>query len=113
MAKDPSSAADHILEAVENIRADIDGHDFESFRKDRRARQLVERNLEILSEASRRLPDELKRQEREVEWGKLAGLGNILRHRYHQVGDDVIWETCAKDLDSLKNAVVRMRETFG
>lgn len=113
MTKDPSSAADYILEAIENISADIRGHDFESFRKDRRARQLVERNLEIASEASRRIPDEFKRSEPKVPWKDLAGIGNILRHRYHEIRVEVIWKTCAEDLESLKNAVGRMRETSG
>jgi uncharacterized protein with HEPN domain len=55
MDKDPAIYVRHILEAVTNIETDIAGYDFERFRVDRRTRQLVERNLEILSEASRRL----------------------------------------------------------
>lgn len=112
MAKAPSSAADYILEAMENISADIRGHDFESFRKDRRARQLVERNLEIASEASRRISDEFKRSEPGVPWKDLAGIGNILRHRYHEIRVEAIWKTCTEDLESLKNAAKRMRKTF-
>ena len=59
---------------------DTAGYDFEKFRKDRRARQLVERNLEILSEASRRLPKELKDLAAHIPWRAVAGIGNILRH---------------------------------
>ena len=65
MEKDPAIYVRHILEAIANIETDIAGYDFERFRADRRTRQLVERNLEILSEASRRLPDEYK--DREVQ----------------------------------------------
>jgi uncharacterized protein with HEPN domain len=65
MDKDPSIYVRHMLEAIANIEADTAGYDSERFRTDRRTRQLVERNLEILSEASRRLPVELK----EVEGG--------------------------------------------
>jgi uncharacterized protein with HEPN domain len=53
MEKDPAIYVRHILEAIANIETDIAGYDFEKFRADRRTRQLVERNLEILSEASR------------------------------------------------------------
>ena len=53
MEKDPRVYVRHILEAIANIEADPAGYDFERFRLDRRARQLVERNLEILSEARR------------------------------------------------------------
>jgi hypothetical protein len=47
MQKDPGIYVRHILEAIANIEADTAGYDFENFRVDRRARQLVERNLEI------------------------------------------------------------------
>ena len=112
MAEDPSSAVDCVPEAIENISADIRGHDFESFRKDRRARRLIERNPEIASEAGRGIPDEFKRSEPEVPWKDLAGIGNILRRRCHEIRIEVIWKTCTEDLKSLKNAVKRMRETF-
>ncbi len=49
MSKDSTLYADQILEAIKNIYADIDGKNLESFCADRRTRQLVERNLEILS----------------------------------------------------------------
>ncbi len=97
-------------EAIANITADTDGYDFERFRTDRRARQLVERNLEILSEASRRLPQELKDLESGIPWRAIAGIGNILRHDYHQTYPTVLWETCKKDLQPLKDAVERIYE---
>ena len=50
-------------EAIANISADLDGYDFARFCKGRRTRQLVERNLEILSEASRHIPDSAKDKE--------------------------------------------------
>jgi hypothetical protein len=49
MEKDPAIYVHHILEAIANIETDTAGYDFEKFRADRRARQLVERNLEIVS----------------------------------------------------------------
>jgi len=105
MEKDPGISVRHILEAIENIGADTAGYDFEKFRRDRRARQLVERNLEILSEASRRLPDELKEHEAAIPWQAIAGIGNVLRHDYHETYPTVLWDTCKKDLEPLKQAV--------
>lgn len=108
MDKDPSIYVRHMLEAIANIEADTDGYDFERFCTDRRARQLVERNLEILSEASRRLPVELKEVESQIPWRAIAGIGNVLRHDYHEAYPTVLWETCTKDLMPLKEAVVRI-----
>jgi len=76
MEKDAAIYVRHILEAIDNIEADIAGYDFEKFRADRRARQLVERNLEILSEASRRLPKKLKEDEAHISWLAIAGIGS-------------------------------------
>ena len=108
MDKDPGIYVRHILDAITNIEMDTAGYDFEKFRRDRRARQLVERNLEILSEASRRLPKELKDLEAHIPWRAVAGIGNILRHDYHETYPTVLWDTCNKDLKPLKDAVERI-----
>lgn len=110
MSKDPALYVNHILESIENINADTEGiKDFEGLREDRRARQLVERNLEILSEASRNLPDELKELEPEIPWRQIAGIGSVLRHGYHRTNAEIIWETCKNDLKILRDAVERIR----
>jgi uncharacterized protein with HEPN domain len=109
MQRDAARYADHMLDAIANIEADTAGHDFERFRKDRRVRQLVERNLEIISEASRRLPQELKDAEGQIPWRAIAGIGNIIRHDYHDTYPTVLWQTCAEDLKPLKDALIRIR----
>ena len=113
MEKDPRVYIRHILEALANIEADTAGYDFERFRLDRRTRQLVERNLEILSEASRRLPQELKNPEAHIPWRAIAGIGNVLRHDYHETYPTVLWDTCKKDLAPLKAAVLRIAGGIG
>lgn len=75
MEKDPRVYIRHILEAIANIEADTAGYDFERFRLDRRARQLVERNLEILSEAR---PPPSQRAKRP---GSAHSLASNRRHR--------------------------------
>jgi uncharacterized protein with HEPN domain len=97
-----------MLEAIGNIETDIAGYDFEKFRADRRTRQLVERNLEILSEASRRLPEKFKDSEAHIPWRAIAGIGNVLRHDNHEAHPTVLWDTCKKDLRPLKEAVLRI-----
>jgi uncharacterized protein with HEPN domain len=109
MEKDPAIYVDHMLEAIANIEADTAGYDFEGFRKDRRVRQLVERNLEMISEASRRLPQAAKDAEGQIPWRAISGIGNIIRRDYHDTYPTVLWETCAKDLQPLKDALTRIR----
>lgn len=98
-----------MLEAIANIETDTAGYDFEKFRGDRRVRQLVERNLEIVSEASRRLPQATKDTEEQIPWRAIAGIGNVIRHDYHDTYPTVLWETCIKDLQPLKSGLARIR----
>ena len=100
---------EHILQAIAHIEEDTAEQTIESFVADRRARQLVERNMEIVSEAARRLPDELLGTETQMPWNDIKGIGNILRHDYDKVRSEVLWDTVVNDIGPLKAAVARMR----
>lgn len=108
MRPDRRLYAQHILEAIANIEDDLAGHTFDSFCADRRTRQLIERNLEIVSEASRRLPGDLKSGEPEIDWRAIAGIGNVLRHDYLRSQPAILWQTCRTELGPLKAAVTRI-----
>lgn len=112
MNREPGIYVDHMLEAIANIEMDTTGYDFEKFRQDRRVRQLVERNLEIISEASRRLPQAARDAESQIPWRAIAGIGNVIRHDYHDTYPTVLWATCTKDLQPLRSALSRIRSTI-
>ena len=71
-------------------------------------RFLAQRAVEIISEASRRLPDELKAAYPDIRWKSIAGIGNVLRHEYHTVADQLIWNAVRHELPSLRRAVQEM-----
>ncbi len=98
-------------QALEWIEADVDGFDLERFVGDRRARQLVERNLQVLSEASRRIPHDLKAGEPDVDWTGLASLGNVLRHEYQRVDPVLLWTLLTDELAPLRVALQRMEDS--
>jgi uncharacterized protein with HEPN domain len=74
-----------IIEAIELIRSEMAGVTLQAFEPDKRKRWLVERGIEIISEASRHLSDELKARHPEMPWPKVAGIVNVLRHEYEHV----------------------------
>lgn len=90
-----------IIEAIEIINAEMEGVTLQAFEPDRRKRWLVERGLEIISEASRRLPNNLKAHHPEIPWAKVAGIGNVLRHEYQRIAHDVLWHVVRDNLPSL------------
>jgi uncharacterized protein with HEPN domain len=91
-----------IIEAIELIRTEMAGVTLQAFESDKRKRWLVERGIEIISEASRHLSDELKARHPEIPWPKVAGIGNVLRHEYEHVAHDVLWHVVRDDLPPLE-----------
>ena len=91
-----------IVEAISLIRSEMEGVSLAAFEMDRRKRWIVERGIEIISEASRRLPEPLKAAYPEIPWPKVAGIGNILRHDYESVAHDLLWRLVATDLPPLE-----------
>jgi uncharacterized protein with HEPN domain len=74
----------------------------EAFEADWRKRWLVERGVEIISEASRHLSDEVKARHAQISWSKVAGIGNVLRHEYEGVAPPVMWKLAQDDLIPLE-----------
>jgi uncharacterized protein with HEPN domain len=74
----------------------------QSLESDKRKRWLVERGIEIISEASRHLPEGLKARHPEIPWSKVAGIGNVPRHEYERVAHDVLWRVVNDDLPPLE-----------
>ena len=91
-----------IIEAIERIRGETAGMTLDAFEDDWRKRRLVERGVEIISEASRHLTDELKSRYPEIPWPKVAGIGNVLRHEYERIAPDVLWSVARDDLPPLE-----------
>ena len=60
------------------------------------------RALEIISEASRRLPDDLLHRHPEIDWAAVAAAGNVYRHEYEAVDEALIWHTAQHDLAALR-----------
>ena len=79
----------------------------EAFEASWAKRWISERGLEILSEASRHLPDELKSRHPHIPWRNVAGIGNVLRHAYEKISAPVIWALARDHLRPLEDACRR------
>jgi uncharacterized protein with HEPN domain len=78
------------------------GHSYESLRDNLQALYAVIRSLEIISEASRRLSDELKSRHVGIPWREMAAAGNFYRHNYEDVTPRRVWKTLLEDLPPLR-----------
>jgi uncharacterized protein with HEPN domain len=106
----PSDAANALRDIERNIDLAIQfvaGVDYEAFRDDARTVYAVTRCLEIISEASRRLPDKMKTRYPAIAWKNMAGAGNVYRHDYEDVAAKLVWETVQLALPPLRDVVAR------
>jgi uncharacterized protein with HEPN domain len=78
------------------------GHTYERLRDDLQALYAVIRSLEIISEASRRLSDELKARHPHIPWRDMAAAGNFYRHNYEDVTPRRVWTTMQEHLPPLR-----------
>jgi uncharacterized protein with HEPN domain len=90
------------MEAIERLRRLCDGQTIDAFELDWQSQWLVERGVEIISEASRHLPDDMKARHPDIPWKKVAGIGNVLRHDYGNVAPAILWALVRKDLPALE-----------
>jgi uncharacterized protein with HEPN domain len=104
MARSLTPRLSDIIEAIGRIRTETTDVTLDAFEADWRKRWLVERGLEIISEASRHLTPELKARHPDIPWPKIAGIGNVMRHDYERVAPDVLWNVARDDLLSLEIA---------
>ena len=75
------------------------------FKADRRAFYAATRALEIISEATRRLPPETRERHPDLPWRAIMGVGNVLRHNYDDVAEEQVWRTVVEDLPALDRAI--------
>ena len=93
-----------IIEAIDRIRSVIADLTLNTFEADWQKQWLVERGVEIISEASRHLGSDLYARHPEIPWPKVAGIGNVLRHDYERIAPDVLWKLIQLDLPILDKA---------
>ena len=96
-----------ISESIADIQKLLAGVDFQTFSTNRLLNLATERLLEIVCEASRTLPDEVKRSEPSIDWRKMIDFGNLLRHAYHTTNVNIVWDIIQNQLPPLKSFVER------
>ena len=100
-SRNPAQRLKDILDNIDAIRSFVGQGSLEDLVRDLKTRYAVERALEIISEASRRLPEELRNRHPSIDWRALAGLGNVYRHDYGAIDPQLMWESIERRLEPL------------
>jgi uncharacterized protein with HEPN domain len=78
------------------------GFTLEKFKKDERTQFAIIRTIEIIGEASKKVPQSIKDNFKEIPWREIGGMRDKLVHDYFGVNIDVVWKTVKQDLPTLK-----------
>ena len=107
--RNPLQRVRDILDAARAIRSFVEGMDESAFRVDRRTLDAILRNLTVIGEAARHVPEDFRARFREVPWLEMADMRNVVVHEYFGVDVEILWQTATRDvpeLEALLNVVV-------
>jgi uncharacterized protein with HEPN domain len=105
---DLAARLDDILAVMREIETFAAGKTFDDYMADAMLRRAVERDVEIISETSRYIPETLTATHPIIPWRKVAGVGNVLRHGYKLIDDHEMWDIVTHDLAPLKATIESM-----
>jgi len=106
--RDVRDYLDDIVQAAQQAFDFVEGMDYETFSRDRKTAYAVVRALEILGEATKRIPPEIRNRYPNVPWRSMAGIRDKLIHDYLNVNLEVVWKTVQEDLPPLVPDVQRV-----
>jgi uncharacterized protein with HEPN domain len=110
MQRDYKVYIEDIIKAIENIEEYTRGISFEKFLQSRMLQDAVIRNFEIIGEAVKNIPQEEKGKHKQIDWRGVAGLRDVLIHRYFGVNLSLLWDIIKNKLPDLKNKISTILE---
>lgn len=94
-----------ILESIQDIRAFTKDMTYEDFAEDRKTLKAVIRCFEVIAEATKALPPDIKDRHPEIPWVEIVGMRNKLIHEYFGVDTEILWQSIQEDIGPLESTV--------
>ena len=105
--RDPLERIRDMIEAIDRIEP-YAARGREAFDRDELIQSWFIRHLQILGEAARTLPDDVRQKAPDIEWQKITGMRHVLVHDYFGIDRDVVWTTVATELGPLKASLASL-----
>jgi uncharacterized protein with HEPN domain len=108
MPRDFRLYLEDVIEAIAKIRRYTVGLSFHQFGEDEKAVDAVVRNLEVIGEAVKKIPEDMRQKHAGIDWRKIAGLRDILIHEYFGIDVEIIWDIVQNKLPPLDASIHSM-----
>jgi uncharacterized protein with HEPN domain len=95
-----------ILEGLDQIDSFLGNMNLDAYKADKKTKSAVERQLQIITEAAKRLGDDADTLCPGPDWKGFCRMGDILRHGYHKVDDEIVWNTIKDELPGMRDAIL-------
>lgn len=109
--RDPKERVLDVLDAIAAIER-YPGRNKAAFERDELLQVWFLRHLQIIGEATRALPDDVRALAPEIPWSEIIGMRNILVHGYFDIDTDIVWDAATRDVAAIKPAMERLLRTL-
>jgi uncharacterized protein with HEPN domain len=102
MRRDYKVFLQDVLDAIANVAEFVGAMTLDEFKSDKKTLHAVVRNLEVIGEAVKGVPSEVRQRHPRVPWQRIAGLRDILIHHYFEIDVDIVWDIVQTKLPELR-----------
>jgi len=113
MIRDFADYISDMLNSLKELEQFTAGMNFETFAQDRKTINAVVRSLEVMGEAAKRIPEDIRTKHPAIPWKRIAGMRDKLIHQYWGVDTEIVWTVIKEELPPFKPLIEKVLRDLG